>query len=263
VVWQLGLRGKGDTAIWNSDKTVSRAEAGRFISRAIAEQWDIVRQVDPRPTPPATTTLWLEGSELMAAGSLTFPEEVTIVFADEGSSQQMQQDFHTTTRQKDRIYGVYYHVAFWARGSHLLQGTTPDRVKKVFDQIIAKGDTHYAVINVCNIREHVLGIESARTAMRGSWDPDALMQRFSPACLHGSYRLLMESLISIGPDRLLQDGAVFQAIRRHVAALKDGKPVPAGLPVETFDIRRNSSLPVYSPARIKAAAHSPTSVVEA
>ncbi|MHB8899452.1 MAG: glycosyl hydrolase 115 family protein, partial [Thermoguttaceae bacterium] len=33
VVWQLGLRGKGDRAIWLSDKSVGEAEAGRMISR--------------------------------------------------------------------------------------------------------------------------------------------------------------------------------------------------------------------------------------
>ena len=60
VIWQLGLRGKADRAIWHSDKSVDQSDAGTFISRAIAEQWEIVRSVDPRPLPPATTTLWLE-----------------------------------------------------------------------------------------------------------------------------------------------------------------------------------------------------------
>ena len=224
VVWQLGLRGKGDRSIWHSDASVSRAEAGRAISRAIAEQWEIVRRADPRPTPPATTTLWLEGSELMSAGSLAFPEGVTVVFADEGASQQMQKDFHETPRRPGRTYGVYYHVGFWSSGPHLLQGTTPGRVKEVFDRVIAKGDTHYAIINVCNIREHVLGIQAAMTAMRGPWDPDAFLRAWSPPCLRESYRLLVDSFIPIDRRRLLQDGAVFRAIRRYARALGEGKP---------------------------------------
>lgn len=235
VVWQLGLRGKADTAIWNSDKSVSRAEAGRFISRAIAEQWKIVQDVDPRPRPPATTTLWLEGSKLMSEGSLTFPAGVTVVFADEGASQQMQDDFHKTPRQPERDYGVYYHIAFWSRGPHLLQGTTPGRVKNVFDQVIETGDTHYAVVNVCSVREHVLGIQAAMTAMRGPWNPDTFMREWSPPCLHESYRLLMGSFIPIEPDRVLQDGAIFQAIRRHASALREGKPQPAGRPIKDFN----------------------------
>ncbi len=235
VVWQLGLRGKGDTAIWKSDKSVSQADAGRMISRAIAEQWQIVCKADPRAPPPATTTLWLEGSELMSKGSLTFPPGVTIVFADEGASQQMQDDFDNTPRRPDRTYGVYYHVGFWSRGPHLLQGTTPQRVKKVFDQVIEKGNTHYAIINVCNVREHVLGIQAAMTAMHGPWDAGAFLRAWSPPCLQQAYGLLMDSFIPIGPARLLQDGAAFMAIRSRVAALGVGKPARGKLPIKAFD----------------------------
>ena len=235
VVWQLGLRGKADRAIWSSDESVSRADAGRAISGAIAEQWEMIRELDPRSHPPATTTLWLEGAELMTEGSLTFPDGITIVFADEGQSQQMQQDFHTTARQPSRTYGVYYHVGFWSRGPHLLQGTTPHRVKEVFDQVIAKGDTHYAIVNVCNIREHVLGIEAAMTAMHGPWDADAFLRAWSPPCLQEAYRLLMDSFITIDSERLLQDGAVFGAIRRLTSALAAGEHPSGGLPVQAFD----------------------------
>ena len=235
VIWQLGLRGKGDRAIWDSDNTVSRAEAGRFISRAIAEQWDIVCDADPRPTPPATTTLWLEGSELMSEGSLTFPEQVTIIFADQGNNQQMQEDFFKTPRLATREYGVYYHIGFWGSGPHLLQGTTPERVKTVFDQIISKGDTHYAIINVCNIREHVLGIQAAMTAMNRFWDADEFLRTWSPPCLHESYRLLMDSFIPVAPNRLLQDGALFHTVRRQAEALHAGKPARSNLPIEAFD----------------------------
>ncbi len=235
VVWQLGLRGKGDTAIWNSDRSVSRTQAGTFISRAVAEQFDIARQADPRPDPPATTTLWLEGSTLMSDGSLTFPENVTIVFADEGAGQQMQEDFATTPRRPGRAYGAYYHVGFWSRGSHLLQGTTPRRVKEVFDRIVAKGDTAYAIINVCNIREHVLGIAACMKAMHGRLDPDRFMREWRPPCLQASYDLLLDSFIPLGAGRLLQDGAVFQAIRRGIETLSAGKTIRGGLTTAAFD----------------------------
>lgn len=235
VVWQLGLRGSGDTAIWNSDESVSRADAGRFISQAIAQQWELVRAVDPRPTPPATTTLWLEGAELMRQGQLTFPKGVTIVFADHGATQQLQADFHETSRTPNRTYGVYYHVAFWSSGPHLLQGTQPGRVKDVFDQLIEKGDTHYAIINVCNVREHVLGIQAAMTAMRRPWTPEEFLQAWSPPCLHESYDLFIQSFVPLGPNRILQDGTVFRAIRRQAHALQENEPAPGGKSVEEFD----------------------------
>lgn len=171
----------------------------------------------------------------MNEGSITFPKGVAVIFADEGATQHMQSDFYNTPREPDRMYGLYYHVGFWSRGPHLLQGTTPQRVKKVFDHVIDKGDTHYAIINVCNIREHVLGIEAAMTAMRWPWKPEVFLKDWSPPCLHESYRLLMDSFIPIEGERLLQDGAVFLAIRRHLTALAEGKPTPAGLPISAFD----------------------------
>ena len=225
VVWQLGLRGKADRAIWLSDMSVSQADAGGFISRAIAEQWKIVRSVDPRPNPPATTTLWHEGSQLMSKGVLTFPDEVTIVFADEGRSQMMQDDFHETPRSPDRDYGVYYHIGFWNTGAHLLQGAKPGRIRNEFAKVIAKGDTEYAIINVCNVREHVLGIQVATEIMNvgDAWSEPAFWDRFAPPILHGDYEELLANLVPIGSDRIMQDGALFAAAKKMLASYSKGK----------------------------------------
>jgi hypothetical protein len=51
LIWQLGLRGRGDTPVWNSDD-VDPAEAGKLISDALADQASIVRQVDGRSDCP-------------------------------------------------------------------------------------------------------------------------------------------------------------------------------------------------------------------
>ncbi len=223
VVWQLGLRGKGDRAIWTSDASVDRSQAGRLISQAIAEQWDIVRSVDPRPVPPATTTLWAEGSELMSQGSLTFPKEVIIVFADHGPSQTMQGDFSSTKRESGRRYGVYYHIGFWNAGSHLLQGTTPERIRAEFDRIVAKGDTEYAILNVCNVREHVLGIQVATEIMNDprGWTEAGFWHRFAPKALHQPYQKLLATFIPLGGKRLLQDGTLFTSAKRKLASYTD------------------------------------------
>lgn len=77
VIWQLGLRGRGDVPAWASDKAMTEAQAGQFISSAIADQYAIVKSIDIRPQPPATTTLWHEGSKLMSQGGLKFPPGIT------------------------------------------------------------------------------------------------------------------------------------------------------------------------------------------
>lgn len=235
VVWQLGLRGKGDAAIWQSDKSVSRAAAGEMISRAIAEQREIVLAADRREAPPMTTTLWAEGSELMAEGALIIPGDVAIVFADEGKSQRMQEDFFNTPRDPDRNYGVYYHIAFWATGPHLLPGTVPSRVAETLRRVIEKGDTHYAIINVCNVREHILGIQAATGLMTDpAWTEAAMWDRFAPQELHGLYRSYLASLIPIDGDRrILQDGDLWAAAKKILAAYNSGKPNPGASNAET------------------------------
>ena len=79
--------------MWVSDASIKESDAGNFINHAIADQWKIVRSVDPRPNPPATLTLWFEGSKLMQQGKLTVPPGTVLVFADEGSSYKFWQNF--------------------------------------------------------------------------------------------------------------------------------------------------------------------------
>ena len=225
VIWQLGLRGKGDRAIWHSDKTVDRTHAGKMISRAIAEQWDIVRSVDPRPLPPATVTLWLEGSQLMSEGSLTFPKDITIVFCDNGPSQRLQPDFESTPRTDDFGYGVYYHIGFWNTGPHLLQGSVPCRIREELDKVVAKGDTNFAIINVCNVREHVLGIQAATEIMNDhdGWSEAAFWNRFAPRVLQVPYQTLLANLFPLTDDRIMQDGALFASAKRMLSRYAAGK----------------------------------------
>lgn len=225
VVWQLGLRGKGDRAIWQSDASVDAAEAGRLISKAIHEQWEIVRSVDPRPTPPATVTLWLEGSRLMSQGQLTFPEDITIIFCDHGPSQRMQADFEQTVRSDEFRYGAYYHIGFWSTGPHLLQGSTPYRIRREFDRIVARGDTHYSIVNVCNVREHVLGIQVATEIMNDheGWHEPEFWNRFAPTALHEYYETLLDCLFPLDDERIIQDGALFAAAKKMLSRYAKGR----------------------------------------
>lgn len=237
VVWQLGLRGRGDKPVWASDKSVKESEAGAFISRALADQWAIVRAVDPRPAPPATATLWMEGADLMRRGTLRFPPGATIVFADEGRTQMLQDDFRQTQRVKEHAYGVYYHLAFWSQGPHLVQGTRPQRLKRNFDALLARGDTQYAIINVSNVREHTLGIAAAMEIMQSgaAWNDREFLQRWAPAALHPMYDEFFASFVEL-PDgqlrqdaQLLQDGTCWVWANRLLGALAKKRPKPAEL----------------------------------
>uniref|UniRef100_UPI0005BDC044 glycosyl hydrolase 115 family protein n=1 Tax=Geminisphaera colitermitum TaxID=1148786 RepID=UPI0005BDC044 len=158
VIWQVGLRGRGDRPLWSHDPD-AQARAAEFIAAALADQLDIIRSIDPRPIPPATLTLWLEGARLVANGQLQVPSGVTCVFADDHITQELQRDFNVLPRNPHETRGVYYHAAVWPFGPHLVQGPPPSKIARIIRQLLDQGDTHYALLNVSNIREHVMAAQ--------------------------------------------------------------------------------------------------------
>jgi hypothetical protein len=181
VIWQLGLRGRGDRAVWKDDPNVPATDAARggLISKAIARQHEIVAEVMGRDDFPTTTTLWAEGSDLHKAGHLVFPVDTIVIFADTSRAStnngkfnlfahQWDQDFRTVPRRSGAAYGIYYHVAVWGAGPHLVQGVPLAKIHTCFQQAVDKGDTAYAITNVTNIREVVLGV---RAVSELGWDP--------------------------------------------------------------------------------------------
>ncbi len=175
VVWQLGLRGIADRPVWMADPNVPKSDAGRgkLISDAMATQWEIIRSVDPRPQPPATTTLWMEGAGLHAAGHLKFPQGVAVIFSDNSPGWELQDDFYNVKREAGRDYGLYYHHQLWGTGPHLVQGVSVWRAHKIFKEAYRKGSTNYAMLNVSNIREFVLGLDASARLLRDfkAFDP--------------------------------------------------------------------------------------------
>ena len=107
----------------------------------------------------------------------------------------------------------------------MLQGSKPYRIRQEFDKVIAKGDNEYAIINVCNVREHVLGIQAATEIMndREGWSEPAFWDRFAPPVLHSHYDELLANLVPIAPNRIMQDGALFAAARKMLASYSKGK----------------------------------------
>jgi pimeloyl-ACP methyl ester carboxylesterase len=232
VIWQLGLRGIADRPVWVTDSNVPPDDAGRgkLISDAIAEQWSIVREVDKRSRPLATTTLWMEGAKLHQAGHLKFPDGVTVVFADNGPGDRWEPDFFSVTRQPGRRYGVYQHHAFWSRGPHLVQGLSPEYAHKQMKLAYDKGDREYAILNVANIREFALGVAASSEMLFdfGGFQPDAFLSRwvrdrYTAPEAETAYR----ELFSLYPK--LIDGDLLAAAKRRAAG---GNRVPdcAALP---------------------------------
>ena len=184
VVWQLGLRGKADQAVWQADPRVptGSSERGRIISDAIAAQHAIISEVLDREDFPSTVTLWFEGAELYRGGHLTLPESTAVIFSDVGLSQLFGDDFYTTERDPNRRYGIYYHVGYWSMGPHLAEGCDPHKMAFSYSEAKKRDSLSYALLNVSNVRPLHLGAElssrlldeptlSARTALRRIFKP--------------------------------------------------------------------------------------------
>ncbi len=166
VIWQLGLRGKGDTPVWELDPNVpfdSRGR-GRLISNAIADEYCIIEKVLGRSDFVSTVTLWLECGRLMAEKQLELPENSIIVYSDEGANQMFYQDLEQSGAYTKK--GIYYHAAFIAAGPHLVRGNNPVRMTEQVCHALGMGCEEYAILNVSNIREFIENIDCFSGLMR-------------------------------------------------------------------------------------------------
>lgn len=185
VIWQLGLRGRGDQPVWYRNDRVpdTVAARGALISRAIQEQWDIIAEETGSTDFLSSTTLWMEGMPLYKANALTFPKGTMVILADFGPDQTWGDEYDAAPRLPGTAYGVYYHVCFWGCGPHLVQGNRPEKIRWNYCHAVETGDTAYSMLNVSNIREHTRNIAFVA---ENTWDvesaePDDFAQRWNTA----------------------------------------------------------------------------------
>ena len=177
VIWQLGLRGIADRPMWMADPQTPQSDAdrGRLISEAMAAQVQILDEVAPRQPRQLSTTLWAEGSALNQQKLLTIPAGTIIVFADNSPGWKWQQDFYSTPRDPGNTYGVYYHHGLIGSGPHLAQVPGPHKTFACLKTAAEQGAGTYAICNVSNLREFVLGVDATAkmTWRMDAFDPEA------------------------------------------------------------------------------------------
>ena len=179
VVYVIGHRGPGDRPFWlKDDFCPDTGEArGKVISEAMEMQLGLLKEVCRDRPIHYTATLWQEGSPLHASGALRFPPGTMVVMADQGSKQLMREDFYQNPRHKELTYGVYYHVCYGPGGPLWAQGNSPDRMWYALTQVIKKGDTALALLNVGNIRPYFPGLAawSHLTTHHQDFEPEAFL----------------------------------------------------------------------------------------
>ncbi|NJO69474.1 MAG: hypothetical protein HC830_09525 [Bacteroidetes bacterium] len=179
VIWQIGLRGIGDRPMWMADLNIPQTDAdrGEIITGALKTQIEIIKSVDKRKNAPTTMTLWAEGSYLFHEGHLKIPEQTMIIFSDNSPGWKFQDDFYSISREPNRKYGVYYHHQLWGSGPHLAQGVPPSQTFKVLNDAVKNRSNEYAIMNVSNVREFLLGISASSQMLYNfqEYKPDEFM----------------------------------------------------------------------------------------
>lgn len=248
VIWQLGLRGRGDVPVWASDASLAGKadEVAAIFQRIVEDQWEIVRKVDRRPEPPATFTIWNEGNVLIEEEAFRLPEGTAMIFCDDGTQQRMRESFYKSQRKKGHPTGVYYHCAFWDCGPHCAQGVEPEKIESTYLEAIRRGDTHYSLLNVANIREHLTGIAiTAKLSTEGEeWDREAFWENWAPKTMRELYTEYYKAFYRQGggdfaPEhwlhasgwkpasapagtKLLDDGTCWRLLRELLKAWQEG-----------------------------------------
>jgi hypothetical protein len=192
VIWQLGLRGKADRAVWQQDPGVpdSAAQRGAIISDAMATQHRIVCETLGRTDFYSTATLWMEGAELYGRGYLRVPKNTVVIFSDIGFSQMPGDDFFTTPRKAVDRYGVYFHVGYMQEGPHLAEGCDPWKMADVYRLAYERRSLFYSMLNVSNLRPlHMSAWAQAElSAALEDGDMDGALDRLTRAIFGGRSR---------------------------------------------------------------------------
>ena len=163
VLWSVGLRGLSDVTYASMDPSVQNDNRalGRLITKAIADQISIVREL--RPDAKFVTNLWQEGARLVQQKLLTIPSDVATVWADDGYGY-LQDAGNVTAGQ-----GAYDHVAMMnGRANQLTEMVPVERSLSEMGRYIKAGATNYFLVNTSDIRPVAMSTEAVMNiAWRG------------------------------------------------------------------------------------------------
>ena len=165
VIWNIGFRGQGDVPFWENDPAYDTPEKrGALISSIMKEQYDMIRKQIPDAV--CCTNLYGEILELYREGHLQIPEDVIMIWADNGYGKMVsrRQGNHNprvsalpTEGDKGR-HGTYYHVSFYdlQAANHItMLPNSMEFVEKELSDAMTHGITDMWVINASNIKPHV------------------------------------------------------------------------------------------------------------
>ena len=180
VIWQLGLRGRGDRPFWEGGKAPeSDEERAAVIANAIHEQKELVLRLTNNQNAVFSTTLWGEGSIFNRHGLLKISPDIITVFSDNCAGWRLQDDFFEAPVDPSANYGVYCHHAIIC-GTHLAQAIGVRDFQNVLCNAMKKRTLCYAIFNSSNVREFIYGMNGTAkiTTNPSDFSPEGYLQRW-------------------------------------------------------------------------------------
>lgn len=154
AIYPVGLRNTED-ASYSWPPNISLAEKSQIYATAIKQQTDIVRSVLPAGKIPLFhLTLYGEMLDAYRQGNFDVPSDVILVWDDNGDGI-IRGLPESLGKWK---HGIYYHLAYYGgkvtkQSVHTVQ---PSRIEEQFRKIVQAGATEYCLVNVSELREHVM-----------------------------------------------------------------------------------------------------------
>ncbi len=166
IVWNIGFRGQGDTPFWENDPAFDTQEKrGALIGSIMKKQYDMVREQIPDAV--FCTNLYGEILELYREGCLQIPEDVILVWGDNGYGKMVsrRQGNHNPRipalpgrEEQQWHHGTYYHVSFYdlQAANHItMLPNSMEFVERELTDAMTHGITELWLINASNIKPHV------------------------------------------------------------------------------------------------------------
>lgn len=173
MIWTVGYRGKYDRPFWYYEPEISTPEArGKVMTAAVAKQVEMIRKI--RPNDMIICNMWSEGAEMYQDGFFKLPDNVTVVWADNGQGMIPEKG---RAKAGD---GVYYHTAVMGK-NQLSEMISPARTIQEVGRLIRAGATEYFMLNVSDVRHYPL---STDFCMKMAWDAKPYLGKSPKQVMH-------------------------------------------------------------------------------
>lgn len=170
IIWNIGFRGQGDRPFWADDPRYDTPEKrGELISSIMRQQYDLVKSMVEQPV--FCTNLYGETMELYQDGLLTLPDDVIMIWADNGYGKMVSRRQGNNNKRvpalppeslKSKNHGVYYHASFYDLQAANHMTMIPNSMEFLGTELSTayeSGIRKLWLINCSNVKPHVYPLD--------------------------------------------------------------------------------------------------------